>query len=138
PFPPFPNQPKPTPSTWVDPTEPPASAHPQPKHPNETQFFSAFPTQPATSTETNSWLNDGHDSPISAHPQPTHATGELLDSDLSETELQANTIPTSPQPPSKESPKDTPETRDLTPQPEKQVYGQAYVNQMLGKMLGKG
>jgi carbon dioxide concentrating mechanism protein CcmN len=137
PFPPFPSQPTPSTSTWVDPTEPPASAHPQPSHPNETQFFSAFPTAPATTTETNTWLNDGNDSPISAHPQPTYATGEVLDSDLSAVELQTNPNPTTAKSP-EEKRAEAAESAELATQQPKQVYGQAYVNQMLGKMLGKG
>lgn len=152
PFPPYPGTP--TPSTDATTggmnsavTEPPASAHPQPNHPNETQFFAAYPTPPATSAETNSWLNDGEPSPISAHPQPTHATGEVIetpqpaDTDLSPDEMQAE--PQSPVEP--QSPAETPAPENsqsensqlATNQKPKQVYGQAYVNQMLGKMLGR-
>ncbi|MGI0491667.1 hypothetical protein ACN4EG_07630 [Alkalinema pantanalense CENA528] len=192
PFPPYPSQPNPsTASPFADPTAPPSSAHPQPNHPNSTQFFSSYSTPPATSTETNSWLNDGDPSPISAHPQPTHATGQVWqnrgsndnhntgnyntgnystgnysESDLSDTEMQGGygtgasigapngftppgtysgqpnvqpNVPHNAQPNVPPNPSTNPEnaTDALVPKPPKQVYGQAYVNQMLGKMMGR-
>ncbi|OUC12101.1 MAG: hypothetical protein B0A82_24150 [Alkalinema sp. CACIAM 70d] len=189
PFPPYPSTPNPSTASppFADPTPPPASAHPQPNHPNSTQFFSSYPNPPATSTETNSWLNDSDPSPISAHPQPTHATGQVWqgngsigsnynsgnynsgnysESDLSDTEMQGgygtgasigapigapngftqpgaswgqpnsqnNAQPNIPPNPSA-NPEDP--TDALVPKTPKQVYGQAYVNQMLGKMMGR-
>jgi carbonic anhydrase/acetyltransferase-like protein (isoleucine patch superfamily) len=101
-------------STFVDPGD-----NCQPKHAWQTSADAVLNNAIAVdAVEAATATQPSIDAP---HPDP--------DSDLSQAEMQdglSGAIPTT-----------LADANALVPQPPKQVYGQAYVNQMLGKMMGK-
>jgi carbon dioxide concentrating mechanism protein CcmN len=85
------------------------------------------PITPPSAFQNNSFQQNSGQVPPPGTDRP--------ESDLSAAEMQyaADNHKSVPQKP----PNPPPQSSDLAPRDPKQVYGQAYVNQMLGKMLGK-